>query len=139
MTEIEICRIGPGNVMLLDRVGEGVFNDPIEADRLAAYLAFPASMLVVARDRGLIIGQVKAATHLHPDKPADLYVDEVSVAPTHQRRGIARRMLAEVERWARERGCADVWLATGSDNAPAQALYRSFAQSKPCLLYFWGL
>lgn len=139
MDEIKICRVGPADAVMLDRLAEDVFNDQIERDRLTAYLSFPSSMLVVAIDGGLVVGQVKAAIHLHPGKASDLYIDEVGVTPTHQRRGIARRMLAEIERWARERGCADLWLATENDNEAAQALYAGFARSKPCLLYFWDL
>ena len=96
-------------------------------------------MLVVARDEGRLVGQAKTAIHLHPDKPADLYVDELVVARSHQRRGIARRLLREVEKWARERGCADAWLATATDNDAARSLYEGFAGSKNCLLYFWDL
>lgn len=139
MTTARIVRVGPENAALLDHVADGVFGDPVGPRRRDEYLAFPGSMLVVAHDGGRVVGQVKAAVHLHPDKPADLYVDEVAVAPSHRRQGIARRMLDEVERWARERGCADVWLAANTDNAEARALYGSFADSKSSILYFWDL
>lgn len=139
MTEISISRLEMNNAGLLDQVAEGVFNDPIDPQLLRAYLAFPGSLLVVALDRDLVIGQIKAAVHLHPDKPADLYVDELAVAPTHRRRGIARRMFEEAESWARERGCADVWLAADPDNQAARSLYEGFAQSKPSILFFWDL
>ena len=134
-----MVRIGPDDAAALDQVANGVFNAPIAADLLRAYLASPATMLVVALDGDLVVGQVKAAIHLHPDKPADLYVDEVGVRATHQRRGIARRMLGEVEQWARERGCVDVWLAADVDNDAARSLYGSFAQSKRAILYYWDL
>ena len=55
--------------------------------------------------------------------------------PACQRRGIARAMLAETERWAREKGCADLWLATEPGNTGAQSLYGRFAQPKPCVLF----
>jgi len=136
---IAIDRVGPGQGSLLDDVADGVFNDPLDPRLLEAYLRAPSNLLVVAREAGRVIGQAKAAIHLHPDKPADLYLDELVVAPTHQRRGIARCLLLEVERWARERGCADVWLATAADNHAARSLYGSFADAKECVLYFWDL
>jgi aminoglycoside 6'-N-acetyltransferase I len=137
--DIAIIRVSTDDSTLLDRVVEGVFNHPIDRARLVEYLAQPSTMLVVARDGEMVVGQVKAAQHWHPDKSADLYVDEVMVAPSHQRRGIARAMLAEVERWARERGCADIWLAADAENRGAQALYEGFAQSRLCRIYYWVL
>jgi len=52
---------------------------------------------------------------------------------------VARSLLCEIARRAREKGCADAWLATEAHNASATALYESFALSKPCLLYYWDL
>ena len=137
--DVSIVRMTADQAGLLDRLADGVFNDAIDRDLLAAYLASPAALLVVALDGDCIVGQVKAAIHLHPDKPADLYIDEVVVAPTHQRRGVARLLLGEIERWARERGCVDVWLATEVDNDAARSLYGSFAQLKSAVLYYWDL
>ena len=137
--DVAIVRMTAERASLLDRIAKGVFNAVPVPTLRDAYLASLASIMVVALDGDLVVGQVKAAIHLHPDKLADLYVDEVGVAATHQRRGIARRMLGEVEQWARERGCADVWLAAEVDNEAARSLYDSFAESKPAILYFWDL
>jgi ribosomal protein S18 acetylase RimI-like enzyme len=139
LDQVSICRVGPGNSGILARIAPDVFNDAVDPHRLDAYLAFDGSMMVLALDGDLVVGQVKAAVHLHPDKPADLYVDEVGVTPSHQRRGIARAMLDEAQRWALERGCADVWLAADPDNRSARSLYESFAESKAAILYFWDL
>ena len=139
MDQLSMDCVGPGDAALLDDVAQGVFNGDLDPGLLRSYLASSSAILVVAREAGRVVGQVKAAVHLHPDKPADLYVDEIAVAPTHQRRGIARLLLREVERCARERNCADVWLATTTDNRPAQLLYGSFAASKDAVLYYWEL
>ena len=139
MAGITIDRVGSGAARLLDHVAPDVFNASIDPALLGSYLAQPGTMLLVARDGELVVGQVKAAIHWHPDKPADLYIDEVGVAGSHQRRGIARLLIAEIERWARERGCVDIWLAADVENDAARQLYGNFADSKPCLLYFWDL
>src|SRR5690606_9789188 len=97
---------------------------PIDAAWLGAYLRTPGHMMVVALLDGQIVGQCAGVIHHHPDKPDELYVDEVGTATTHLRRGIARRMLAELFAWARERGCTEAWLGTEADNGPALALYR---------------
>ncbi|WP_423142369.1 GNAT family N-acetyltransferase [Parablastomonas sp. CN1-191] len=139
MDEFLIVRIGPADADRLVDVAAGVFNDPIDAALLAAYLADPGTVLVVACENGRVIGQAMGALHRHPDKPSDLYVDEVAVSPDHRRRGIARALLAELEACARELGCADIWLATERGNDGARAWYGSFAEAKDCVLYFWDL
>lgn len=139
MPGLRIERVGPGDSASLETVAPGVFADPVDPAWLEACLSEPSMLLVVAREDGVVVGQAKCAVHRHPEKPADGYVDDVRVSPAFQRRGIARAMLAEIERWAREKGCADLWLATEPGNAGARALYGRFAQPKPCVLYYWDL
>lgn len=44
-------------------------------------------------------------------------------APTHRRRGVARRLVDEVVAWARARDVAEVRLMVTSNNGPAVAFY----------------
>jgi GNAT superfamily N-acetyltransferase len=50
-------------------------------------------------------------------------VTAVETAPTHRRRGLGRRLLAEVADWARARGAASTYLQVSADNTGARALY----------------
>jgi aminoglycoside 6'-N-acetyltransferase I len=137
---IEIRRVGPGDVDLLERVAEDVFDAPIDPMRLAAYLASPGHHLIVAVNQGEVVGQVAAVVHRHPDKPMELYIDEVGVAPTHQRRGIARSMLAAMFELGRELGCEQAWVVTEPDNQAARRLYESKGgEAEPCLVYVYEL
>src|SRR6476620_10348854 len=86
--EIEIKRIGRGDAGLFDRVADDVFDAAIDYRRLLAYLAEPGHLMIVALRSGQVIGQVAAVVHRHPDKPTELYIDEVGVAPAFHRRGI---------------------------------------------------
>lgn len=122
-----VRRLGPGDSALLDAIGNDVFDEPVHAGRLAAYLVAPGHLMVLAFDAGLVVGQCAAVIHRHPDKPTELYVDEVGTASTHRRRGIARMMLDEMFAWGRELGCEEAWLGTELDNDPAIALYRGYA------------
>lgn len=115
--------LGPGDAHLLDRVDPEVFDEPVDPDRLAAYLREPGHLLLVALDGDLVVGQCAAVIHRHPDKVTELYVDEVGVAPSHHRRGIARAMMDEMFRLGRERGCEEAWLGTEPDNLAANRLY----------------
>ncbi|CAM5431896.1 hypothetical protein MAUB1S_07307 [Mycolicibacterium aubagnense] len=126
---IEIRRLLPGDDAVLDHVAEEVFDDPVEPARLKAYLAAPNHLMFVALLDGMVVGQCAAVVHRHPDKPVELYIDEVGVSPSFQRQGVARRMLAAMFALGREFGCGEAWVGTEPDNIAARALYENLAES----------
>ena len=119
-------RLSSGDDELLAHVAPEVFDEPVEPDRLAAYLDTAGHLMVLALEGDLVVGQCAGVIHRHPDKPTELYVDEVGTASTHRRQGIARAMLGELFRWGRELGCDEAWLGTALDNEAANALYRGY-------------
>lgn len=123
--QIEISRVTPANAAWLVRTDPEVFDAPIDTDRLAAFLGAPSHFMAVARSGGLVVGQVRAMVHLQPDGPTQLYIDNLGVAPDHQRQGIGRALLREAFLWGQEMGCEDAWVATELDNQPARALYHT--------------
>jgi aminoglycoside 6'-N-acetyltransferase I len=133
--------LGPGDAPLLDRVAEDVFDETVHPRRARTFLAEPGHLLLVAREGGVVVGQCAAVIHRHVDRDADLFVENLGVAPAWRRQGIGaglmRRMLAE----ARARGCAEAWVGTEPDNAAANALYRSLggAAPEPFLLHLVDL
>jgi ribosomal protein S18 acetylase RimI-like enzyme len=66
-----------------------------------------------------------AVRYVHPDKPSELWINEVGVSPRYQRRGLAKRILAELLAEGRRQGCREAWVLTDFDNAAARATYRS--------------
>jgi len=121
-----IKRLSTGDHPVFSSIAPDVFDEPIDATRLATYLRTPGHLMVLALDGGLVVGQCAGVIHRHPDKATELYVDEVGTASTHRRKGIARAMLDELFRWGRELGCEEAWLGTELDNDPANALYRGY-------------
>ena len=81
--------------------------------------------MLKAGDQGVVVGFVSAVQCFHPDKPPQFWINEVSVAPAHQRKGLAKALLAHVQTYARQLGCSEPWVLTDDTNAPARALYRS--------------
>jgi ribosomal protein S18 acetylase RimI-like enzyme len=136
---IEIRRITPHDTTLFQQIADDVFDEPIVPKRLAAYLTNPANLMVLALIHGEVIGQVAAVLHHHPDKPTELYVDEVGVTPLFQRQGVAKQMMQEMLVWGRELGCEEAWLGTKPENVPARALYARFAKAEPIMMYQWDL
>lgn len=122
---VEIRRLNPSDDAILMRIAEDVFDEPVRADRLAAYLAAPGHLMIVALADDVVVGQCAAVTHRHPDKVSELYIDEVGVSPAFQRQGIARKMLDAMLALGREQGCGEAWVGTEPDNVAARALYET--------------
>jgi aminoglycoside 6'-N-acetyltransferase I len=117
-------RLSTCDEAIFARIAPDVFDEPVDAARLTAYLATAGHLMVLALEGDVVVGQCAGVVHRHPDKPTELYVDEVGTASTHRRQGIARAMLGELFRWGRELGCEEAWLGTELDNDAANALYR---------------
>jgi aminoglycoside 6'-N-acetyltransferase I len=134
--QVEIRQVGPGDAALFERVADDVFDKPVDPGRLAAYLAAPGHYMIVALHAGEIVGQVAAVIHRHPDKPTELYIDEVGVTPRLQRQGIARRMLDAMLALGKALGCEEGWVGTEPDNSPARALYACLGvPAEPFVMY----
>ncbi len=66
----------------------------------------------------------RASGRTAPEPPAlSFYVDSLATAEPLRRRGVARALLDDAERQAREHGLRAVALDTWVDNRPARALY----------------
>lgn len=130
MSAVNLVRVGPQDAAALDRIAEGVFDEPVRPDRVAAYLAEPNHLMVLALANGVVVGQCAAVVHRHPDKGPELYIDEVGTADAWLRQGIARRMVTEMLAWGRELGCEIAWLGTEPENLPARELYRRFSPAE---------
>jgi GNAT superfamily N-acetyltransferase len=118
-----IRRLGRGDASLLERVAPDVFGHPLDAQLGAAFLADPRQHLVVALAGAQVVGFASAVHCVHPDKPAELFVNAMRVSPRYRRRGIARRLLAVLIEHGRSLGCAQGWAATEAGNAAARALF----------------
>lgn len=124
--DLEIFRITRDNAACLDRVDPEIFDAEIDPDRVVAFVAAENHVMFVARLDGVVLGQIRAMIHLQPDGPNQLYIDNLGVAPSHRRRGVATRLLREALLWGGSRGCGDAWVATEPDNEAARSLYRRF-------------
>ncbi|UXN74447.1 GNAT family N-acetyltransferase [Devosia sp. A8/3-2] len=121
---------------LLANVAADVFDEPVRPDRLAAYLAAPGHLMVLAFDGDSVVGQCVGVVHHHPDKVTELYVDEVGTGSAYLRQGIASAMLTELFARARELGCKEARLGTELDNDAANGLYRRFGADEDTIKYY---
>ena len=114
---------GLDDLAVLERVAADVFDADPNPAYCREFLEDPRHHLALAFDAERVVGIVSGVHYLHPDKPNELWVNEVSVAESHQRRGIARMLLETLFAHARELGCSEAWLSTDPDNTAARGLY----------------
>ena len=81
-------------------------------------------LLLVARAGGGIVGTVQLDSDTPPNQPHRAEVNKLLVHPEMRRRGIARALMAEVERQARHMGRSLITLDTRTGDA-AEPLYAS--------------
>ena len=137
----EIVRLTAANASLIDTVADEVFDEPVNADRLAAYIASPGHIMLLAVAAGEVVAQCAAVIHRHPDKVTELYIDEVGVAPAFQRQGLATRMLDAMFAIGKAEGCGEAWVGTEHDNIAARRLYetRGGTTAEPFVMYVYEL
>ena len=62
-------------------------------------------------------------SYWHPDKPRELWINEVGVAPAWRQLGVGTKLLKKTLEHARAPGCREAWVLTEPDNVAALALY----------------
>lgn len=123
---IETRLLGPNDLYILSNVAEDVFDDPIIESSAKEFLGDPRHRLMVALDNKLVVGFVSAVIYVHPDKPTpELWINEIGVAPTHQRQGIGKALMQAILEEAKQSGCTEAWVLTDRGNLPAMAMYKS--------------
>ena len=123
MAEIRV--LGPDDEAVLTRVAPGVFDHDVDPALSAEFLRDPRHHLAVALEGGTVVGFASGVHYVHPDKPAELWVNEVGVAPTHQRQGLGRELLQALFAYGRELGCREAWVLTSPANGAAVRLYEA--------------
>jgi aminoglycoside 6'-N-acetyltransferase I len=137
---IELRFLGPGDAGVLSRVADDVFDYAVDPRWTAEFLADRRHHMVVALDEGVVVGMVSAVDYVHPDKAPQLWINEVGVAPSHHRRGIARRLMDAMLQHGRALGCTEAWVGTEETNVPARGLYEAAgSRPEPFVLYAFPL
>src|ERR1700674_3779775 len=117
--------LGPDDESVLMNVARDVFDRPIDPSLTREFLHDPRHHIAVSIDDGVVVGFASAVHYVHPDKAPQLWINEVAVAPSHQRRGFGQAMLNLLFDVGRAHRCTVAWVLTDRKNGPAMALYRS--------------
>lgn len=117
--------LSTSDLPLLLHAADDVFDYPVDETLAREFLADPRHHIVVALVDGVVIGFASAVHYIHPDKPPELWINEVGVAAPHQGRGIAKAIMKEMLRLGKGLGCVNAWVLTDRNNTAAVGLYKS--------------
>ena len=106
-------------------VADDVFDNPVDEIFAKEFLTDPHHHIVAAIDDDIMIGFASAVHYIHPDKPPELWINEVGVATSHQGKGIGKAIMQEMFRLGHELGCKTAWVLTEKENQTANGLYKS--------------
>jgi aminoglycoside 6'-N-acetyltransferase I len=120
---VRVLLEGDGEV--LERVAPGVFDYPINRNLAEAFLADPHLHIAVAIENEQVVGFASAVDYIHPDKPREMWINEIGVAPDYRRAGIGRSLLEALLAHSKAIGCGEAWVLTDANNIAAIALYAS--------------
>lgn len=118
--EVEIALPAGTDLEVLFSLAKSTFGDvPGWSDERVLEI-LGRDLVFVARERELTAGYV--ALHREPET-GSLVVDQLLVAPGHERRGVGRRLLAYAEGYAIAQRARALRIVAEEDNRPARGFY----------------
>ena len=121
----EIRILQPGDQTAFDDIVPEVFDNALDPRLVAEFLSDARHHIAVAHDSGQMVGFASGVHYVHPDKPPELWINEVGVAPSHQGRGIGKAVLRALLQHGERLGCREAWVLTDRSNNAAMRLYAS--------------
>ena len=93
---------------------------------LQALLGAPHFIVVVALDgEDVVAGLAAYELQKFERDRREIYIYDLAVAEGHRRRGVAKGLILELKRLAKERGAYVIYVQADKDDPPAIALYES--------------
>jgi aminoglycoside 6'-N-acetyltransferase I len=139
---VEVRLLTAEDIAVLHHVDPDVFDHPVQGPLAERFLATPDNRLAVATLSGVVVGMASAIAYVHPDKPRQLFINEVGVAGRVRGQGIGKRLVRALLEEGRRMGCVEAWVATEVGNEAARALYTSLAgveDEDHAVVYTWPL
>ena len=101
-------------------------------DAFVHNLAYPGGLELGAFDDELLVGVVGATLWAESGMVKDMKtvcLDNIYVLPAYRRKGVATKLFAEVEQWAKEQGAVRLDLWTWDFNKNAIAMYQAMGMT----------
>lgn len=128
---LTIARLGPEDAARA-QANCALFWDMNDASaNLAAYLADPSCILLVAEVDGEPAGQIVGHILKRWDsKSPMLFLFSIDVVESHRRKGLARGLIKEFLRIGAEAGCGTSFVFTNESNSPAMEMYQALGGTR---------
>jgi ribosomal-protein-alanine N-acetyltransferase len=100
--------------------------DPVTEESVLSFSAKEGCLLLFAFVESKAVGWIRA--YVLPEIELlgpMMLLFEIDVLEAHRRQGVAKALVEELKRLAKERDCREVWVVTEDDNEPARKLYES--------------
>jgi ribosomal protein S18 acetylase RimI-like enzyme len=137
---VDVEALGPGDAQKAKDAAH-LFDHPIDAAALRAFLADPRHHLLIATVDGQPAGFVTAIELLHPDKPRpEMFLYELGVDEAFRRRGVATALMDRLVGLCHERGCGELFVLTDEANDAAMATYRKAGGGREpdSVMFLWS-
>lgn len=115
--------LSSGDEKLLEASERGLFDGDIQPELGSQFLSDPRHHIAVAIEDSTIVGFASAVRYIHPDKPDELWINEVAVVKAYRRKGIADALLKLLFQCGRELGFREAWILADESNIHAHRLY----------------
>ncbi|MCH1556925.1 MAG: GNAT family N-acetyltransferase [Pseudomonadales bacterium] len=124
MEGIKLIELSAESCVLLNQVASEVFDFAVDPIQLAAFIEDPRHVMVLAVKDRWVVGMGSAVEYFHPDKPPQLWINEVGVGVDYRGHRIGVMITEWLIHRAKALECSAVWLATEADNASAERCYQ---------------
>ncbi|MGH7047446.1 MAG: GNAT family N-acetyltransferase [Stellaceae bacterium] len=112
----------PASLPLLAQLGYEMTEDEM-AGRMHEVMSAPDHTLLVAEIGGRVVGLLHVFVRPAIENPREAVVQALVVDQARRRAGVGRVLMAEAERWGRERNCGSLVLSSNIVRARAHAFY----------------
>jgi aminoglycoside 6'-N-acetyltransferase I len=118
---------------------EQLWPDCSSSEHLAEMAMFLASpqrfgQFVEYDESGTAVGFIEVAVRNDyvngTDSSPVAFLEGIFVDPNTRKRGIARKLMAEAEQWARDHGCSELASDASTENAQSHAMHKAFGFSE---------
>ena len=124
---LEVRVLDATDESIFERVKAGVFDNKLNPSLTAEFLHDPRHHIAVALEDAIVIGIASAVHYIHPDKPAELWINEVSVAEAYQNRGIGKQLMRALFDLGKSIGCKQAWVLAEKRNKGAIRFYKALS------------
>jgi ribosomal protein S18 acetylase RimI-like enzyme len=123
--EFRVVRVRATAAARVAREAEPLFDEPADLAALNRYLSDRRNVFFLAYAGSAVVGFLRgtALDQIHSRRP-QMFLYEVSVAPSYRRRGVGRALVERLLEYCRDRGFDEAFVFTDPANRPAVALYR---------------